>query len=235
MNIVILGNGILAKEIISQTNWPSISRSKDGFELMDKSTYAKHLLEIYHGVIVTRKYDIIINCIANTDTYSDNRSLHWDTNYRGVIWLSDFCEEHGIKLVHISTDYVYTNSVNEASEEDIPIHGNNWYSYTKLLGDSYVQLNPKNLILRGTHKPYPFPHKEAWVDQIGNFDYINNIANLIVKVIQKNETGVVNIGTEIKSMFTLASKTNHVIPKFTNNNIPKNTSMNINKLQKILN
>jgi hypothetical protein len=58
---------------------------------------------------------------------------------------------------------------------------------------------------------------------------------LIVKVIQKNETGVVNIGTEIKSMFTLASKTNHVIPKFTNNNIPKNISMNIKKLQKILN
>ena len=34
----------------------------------------------------------------------------------------------------------------EASENDIPIHGNNWYSYTKLLADAYIELKSKNYL-----------------------------------------------------------------------------------------
>jgi dTDP-4-dehydrorhamnose reductase len=56
-------------------------------------------------------------------------------------------------LVHISTDYLYSGSVSNASESDVPVHCNNWYGYTKLLADGLVQLESNNyLICRCTHK-----------------------------------------------------------------------------------
>lgn len=223
MKIVILGDGLLGSEIISQTSWDFISRKKDGFDIRDDSHY-----------IQLCAYDVVVNCIAHTDTYTKDKELHWDINYRAVIKLTNFCEANNIKLVHISTDYVYTNSNSNASEDDIPIHGNNWYSYTKLLGDSYVQLNKNNLVLRGTHKQTPFPYANAWVDQIGNFDYVDVIASLIIQLINKNVVGVINIGTELKSMYTLALQTNYNISPALNTFAPANVSMNVSKIKGIL-
>jgi dTDP-4-dehydrorhamnose reductase len=59
-----------------------------------------------------------------------------------------------IKLVHLLT-YLYSGSVSNASESDVPVHCNNWYGYTKLLADGLVQLESNNyLICRCTHKLY---------------------------------------------------------------------------------
>jgi dTDP-4-dehydrorhamnose reductase len=232
--IVVLGDGLLGSEIVKQTGWEYISRKKDKFDIRDYELYYKFFLDNYDSIAWWTKYDTIVNCIANTNTYSEDKNLHWDVNYKSVIKLSDFCFKHNIKLVHISTDYVYTNSINNASENDIPIHGDNWYSYTKLLGDSYVQLNENNLILRGTHKQKPFPYNSAWIDQIGNFDYVDVIANLIISLINKKTTGLYNVGTELKTMKDLAFKTNlSILPKLIDNSTPTNISMNVNKLNNI--
>lgn len=232
MSNIVLGDGLLGTELVKQTGWDYISRKKDKFDIRDTDLYYKFFLENYESVAWWPKYKTIINCIANTNTYSDDKESHWDINYKSVIKLTDFCSKFNIKLVHISTDYVYTNSVNNASEDDIPIHGNNWYSYTKLLGDSYVQLNENNLVLRGTHKQKPFPYKTAWIDQIGNFDYVDVMADLIKQLIKKEVTGVYNVGTELKTMHDLSI---NALPSFSPVNVPKNISMDINKLKIILN
>jgi dTDP-4-dehydrorhamnose reductase len=222
--IVILGDGLLGNELVKQTGWDCISRKKDNFDITNTYDYYK-LLE----------YDVIVNCIANTNTYSTDKESHWKVNYEAVANLTDFCGVNNIKLVHISTDYVYTNSVDNASEIDIPIHGNNWYSYTKLLADAYIELKSKNyLICRETHKPIPFPYEIAWVNQIGNFDYVNKIASIIIKLIENNAQGIYNVGTELKSIYTLAKNTSIVKPGLKLENVPSNTSMNLNKLQDAL-
>ena len=220
MKVLVLGDGLLGTEIIKQTGWDCISRKKDGFDITISSFNC--LLE----------YDTIINCIAYTDTYSDDKEKHWDVNYKSVILLANYCSFHNIKLVHISSDYVYTNSVENASENDVPVHGRNWYSYTKLLGDSYIQLNKENLVLRGTHKQFPFKHPQAWINQIGNFDYVSIIAKIIIDLVKSKSTGLFNIGTELKTMYDLAKRTNPNVGPIinTDNKIPKNVSMNINKL-----
>jgi dTDP-4-dehydrorhamnose reductase len=231
MNFVILGNGLLGSEIHNQTGWDIISRKGSGFDITQPDMFINYFIDVFDGVVATKKYDVIINCIANTNTYSPNKKEHWDVNYKGVADLVDFCNQWNIKLVHISTDYVYANSINEASEEDVPIHSNNWYSYTKLLADSYVELKSNNyLICRGTHKPKPFPYEKAWIDQTGNFDYVDVTSGLIIKLIQSNSTGIYNIGTHIKSIFELASQTSTVKIAFRNPEVPGNTTMNINKL-----
>ena len=221
MNFAILGNGLLGSEIHKQTGWDIISRKENGFDFRDLSSYENLL----------KDYDVIVNCIANTNTYSPNKEEHWDINYKGVADLVDFCNKWSIKLVHISTDYVYTNSIKEASENDVPIHGDNWYSYTKLLGDAYIELKSNNyLICRGTHKPKPFPYEKAWTDQVGNFDYVDTISKLIIKLIESNSTGIFNVGTHVKSIFELASQTTTVKVAFRPSEVPGNTTMNLNKL-----
>ena len=219
MKVLVLGDGLLGSEIVKQTNWDYISRKKDGFDIRNRD---------FNFV----GYDTIVNCIAHTDTYSDNKENNWDINYKGVADLVDYCNIHNIKLVHISTDYVYTNSIANATENDIPIHGNNWYSYTKLLADGYIELKSNNyLICRGTHKPYPFPYKAGFIDQIGNFDYVNVIASIIVDLVKHNEKGIYNVGTELKLMLDLAQRTKKDVElclKF--DKVPGNTTMNLSKL-----
>jgi dTDP-4-dehydrorhamnose reductase len=232
MNIVVLGDGLLGTELVKQTGWDCISRKKDGFDITQPETFIFHFIENHNGVAFTTKYDYIINCIAHTDTYSPNKELNWNINYKGVADLVDFCNKWKIKLIHISTDYVYTNSISEVSENDVPIHGNNWYSYTKLLADAYIELKSNNyLVCRETHKPNPFPYDKAWVDQVGNFDYVDTIAELIIRLIKGEASGIYNIGTKLKSIYNLACKTKKsILPSLKPNNIPSNTSMNINKL-----
>ena len=222
MKVLILGDGLLGSEIIKQTGWDYISRKKDNIDLTKIESWSKLL----------SPYDTIVNCIAYTKTYDPNKQLHWDINYKAVSELVDYCNNFNKKIVHISTDYVYTNSIDEANENDIPIHGNNWYSYTKLLADAYIELKSKNyLICRETHKPKPFLYKEAWVNQIGNFDYVDEIASLIIKLIEIEAKGIYNIGTELKSIYNLATLTSTPQPSLKPENVPSNTSMNLNKLK----
>jgi len=226
MKNLILGDGQLGSLIHNITNWDYISRKKDRFDA------------IKPDFNLLKDYDTIINCIGDTNTYSQDRTNHWNVNYKFVVELTDYCNDNSKKNIHISSDCVYTYSKINASEEDVPVHCENWYGYTKLLGDGYVQLKAKNyLIIRCSFKPNPFPYQKALVTQIGNFDYDDIIANLICNLISKNATGVYNVGTEPKTIYELAKRTNpNVIPMFEklHETMPSNIIINCSKLQKKL-
>lgn len=221
LKVLVLGDGLLGSEIIKQTNWDFVSRKKTGFNINDISES-----------IPKNQYNVIINCIGFTDTYSKDKNSHWCINFKFVSDLVDYCNINNIKLVHIATDYLYTNSVINATENDIPMHCHNWYGYTKLLGDGIVQLKSKDYLLcRCTHKPNPFPYEKGWVDQVGNFDYVNIISTIIIKMIRKNLNGLYNVGTETKSMYDLGLITkNNIKPVLAPDYVPKNTTMCCDKL-----
>ena len=231
MACLILGDGKLATELVKQTGWDYISRKKDNFDFTDINSY-KHML---------LSYDIIINCIGQTQTYSTERQLNWDINYVGVIHLVNYCNEKSIKLIHISTDYIYANAKNNHSETDIPVHFESWYTYTKLLADGYVQAISKNyLLIRTNFKPRPFPWEHAWDNIRGNFDYVDVISNLIIKLINKGADGVYNVGTlsktgaKNKSYYELALETNPLIQKDNTQkwDHPHDVTMKLDKLHK---
>jgi dTDP-4-dehydrorhamnose reductase len=234
MRIVILGDGLLGSDVVKQTGWEYLSRKKDGFDLTQAEKFDQYFVENYHGDAFAAKYDCIVNCIAYTNTYSPNKQLNWDVNYKGVADLVDFCNKWKIKLILISTDYVYTNSTSEASENDIPIHGNNWYSYTKLLADAYIELRSNNyLICRETHKPNPFPYESAWTDIHTNCDSADVIADLVVQLVELNANGVYNVGTEVQSIYDLAKRSNPDIKAINKPaHVPNDISMNVDKLNK---
>ena len=149
---IILGYGILGREIVNQTNWDYLSRSTvNSFDFNNSDTYDKYISD----------YDTIINCVAYTDTYSKDKVKHWDTNYKAVSDLVEICNKNKQKIVHISSDYIYSGSKLNANINDVPVHNKTWYSYTKLLGDAHVQLKsdhylnhlPKSELVLGQGNP----------------------------------------------------------------------------------
>jgi len=228
MRSVILGDGLLGSYLRDKTQWNFISRKKDGIDFSNLDSYSSKLEE----------YDVVINCIANTDTYSEDRDSHWSINYEGVANLIDFCNATNKKIIHISTDYIYTFSKENASENDVPVHSRNWYGYTKLLGEGYVLLRSKNyLIIRTTQKKAPFTYPKAYINQIGNFDYVDKIGDLIIRLIESGTTGIYNVGTDKKSMYDLALQTNDKVfatMDLFDPTTPTNVTMDLSKMDKFL-
>jgi dTDP-4-dehydrorhamnose reductase len=140
--------------------------------------------------------------------------------------------------VHISTDYVYSNSVQYAKETDVPVHNATWYGYSKLLADGYIENFSDNnyLICRMTHKPNPFPYDKAWNNQIGNFDYVDKQVKRLIELINKDATGIVNVGREVVSMYELAKETKKDVEQNEcDYPVPEVLTMNIDKMENILN
>ena len=224
---LILGYGRLGKELVAQTQWHYITRSIDGFDFCNINSYSYFL----------DNYDTIINCVANTNTYSNQKEDHLNVNFKAVCDLVDYCNSKNKKLVQISTDYVYAGSVNKASEDDIPVHARTWYTYSKLLADGYIQARAKNyLIVRTSFKSNPWPYAKA-PGRVGNFDYTSIIAQLIIKLINKNACGVFNLGTAPKKLYDLAKQTNPdvILDTNTDPNMPQNVIMNLSKMKEFLN
>jgi dTDP-4-dehydrorhamnose reductase len=223
---LILGDGWLGTELVKQTGWDYISRKKDGIDFRNIDSYKDHLFG----------YDEIINCIACTNTYDENKEESWNTNYKGVVDLADYLIGKDVKLVHFSTDYVYAKSKKNASEDDVPVHDGNWYTYSKIISEPYIELRlDKYLIMRSTHKPRPFKFKEAYINQIGNFDYIDIVSKIYIDLIEGDAQGIYNVGTELKTMYDLAKQSrDDVIPvnKMWHDTMPTDVTMNLNKLKK---
>jgi dTDP-4-dehydrorhamnose reductase len=226
MKVLVLGKGKLGSEIVKQTGWDYLSRAEHEITIDNFDTWKSRMIE----------YDVIVNCIANTDTYSDDKEKHWKANYELVTFLAEFCDENNKKLVHISTDYLYQNSVTEAKETDDCEFEHTWYMFTKLLADEYLKEHAKNyLICRLSHKPYPFPYDSAWDDVVTNADYTPVIADLVIKLIEGGASGLYNVGTEKKTIYELAQRTNKNVKKITSPpHVPKDISMNISKMENFL-
>lgn len=215
MKVLVLGDGLLGKEIVKQTGWDYISRSKDKFDALNPN----------FNHIFYPKYDIIVNCIANTDSYSKDLQSHLEINYKFVTLLTEFCNKWKIKLVQISTEFVYANN-NNPKETDLPIPDNSWYAKTKLLADHYVSLMCSDyLICRELHKSNDFSPPKIW-DVKTSGDKVKNIAPLIIELINKKATGIFNVGTGTKSYIDIYPKGKVITPP---SFVPKNTSMNLDK------
>ena len=222
MKTLILGDGLLGSELHELTKWDLASRKLSNLDI-DNLSKLKDLVSGYNN---------IVNCIANTDSYSDDKDKHLNTNFRFAVNLSNICNNLNIKLIHISTEFVYANNIQPPTEEDLPLPDKSWYAYSKLLADEYISLTNNNfLICRLLHKPNPFPYDDVW-DVITSGDTVDKISSLIVQLIKEGATGIFNVGTGRKKLSNIAPG-KKVVPK--PNHVPFDTSMNLSKLNLFLN
>jgi len=159
-----------------------------------------------------------------------------DLNIIGTANITKVCSELGIKLIYFSTSYVYPGVRGNYRETD-PILPKNNYSWSKLGGESSVQMYNNSLILRVCMTERPFVHKKAFCDFTTNFIFHEDIAKILFKLI--NKKGVINVGGKAQTVYKFAKVFNPKIKKIyakkaLGPRYPLNPSMNIQKLKKIL-
>jgi dTDP-4-dehydrorhamnose reductase len=144
------------------------------------------------------------------------------------------CSKLNIKLIYFSTSYVYDNK-NRTSSENDPVFPKNNYAWSKLGGESAVQMYKNSLILRVSMTEKPFVHKKAFKNVITNFMYHDDVIKILSKILE--EKGVLNIGGKTQSVYNFVKKDNPKVKgaKAKKNQIPFNSAMNISKLKKIIN
>ena len=116
----------------------------DTFDMADPEAYGRYDWGLYGTVI---------NCGAWTAVDKaeepEGRISCWKANATGPALLARTCAEHGITLVHISSDYVF-DGTNEPHAEDEPFSPLSVYGQSKAAGDIAVAGCPKHYILRSS-------------------------------------------------------------------------------------
>ncbi len=157
-------------------------------------------------------------------------------NIIGTANITQICSSFGIKLIYFSTSYVYPGTKGNYKEND-PVLPINSYAWSKLGGESAVQMYKNSLILRVSMTEKPFVHKKAFGNFITNFIFHEELAKNLFKLI--NKKGIINFGGKIQNVYQFAKKYNPNIKKISAKKIlgrrfPLNLSMNISKFKKII-
>ena len=158
-----------------------------------------------------------------------------DLNIIGTANVVKICSKLKIKLIYFSTNYVYEGKKGNYKETDPVLPVNN-YAWSKLGGESSVQMYKNSLILRVCMTEEPFIHKTAFSDVQTNFIFHKEVANILFKIL--NYKGIMNIGGKIQSPYNFGKKYNKNLKKtLVKNkikNFPLKPSMNISKIKKIM-
>ena len=90
-----------------------------------------------------------------------------------------------------------------------------------------------SLILRVCMTEKPFIHKKAYANVKSNFIFHDQLARLLLKVIDKK--GIYNLGGKTQTIFNFAKvSNNNVKKKLSNGEFPLNQNMNLDKIKKLL-
>ena len=122
---------------------------RDSLDIIDKESVA--------NFIKNNSIDIIINTAAYTavDKAEEDQENADKVNHLATNYLAELAKEHNIKLIHISTDYVFDGKNYKPYNEGDITNPNGVYGATKLAGEKAMQeINPKNSIIIRTSWVY---------------------------------------------------------------------------------
>jgi dTDP-4-dehydrorhamnose reductase len=152
------------------------------------------------------EFHYVINCAAYTavDLAEDNKDLSFKVNATAVEILAEICKQKHIRLIHISTDYVFDGESNQPMREDHKPAPLSVYGHSKLEGeqhalalkDSYVIRTAwvystfgKNFVKTISSLAKQRPELNVVADQIGTPTYARDLARAIFTIIDKIESG----------------------------------------------
>lgn len=230
------GSGALASML------KEASKSKEGLEI---ESLSKVFCDIRYEKFVEEALskhapDVFIHAAARAQPMSfheEKPGESMETNIKGTCNVAKACMNSRVKLVYISTDYVYPGTEGDYREED-PTNPFNNYGLSKLGGECAARMVPGSLILRCSFTKRPFKHKLAFSDSYRSYMYDDEIASLILDLVQGGAAGIFNVGGPRQSVYefvrdgkgTYSPATKDSVQEF----IPEDTSMDTYKLRKYL-
>jgi dTDP-4-dehydrorhamnose reductase len=224
------GNGKLAQKLVEyNTEYEMIPLGKSELDVTNPSNI--------ESIIDKFSPDIFIHAAALTGPMAQHNEFPDTSIQTNIIGTSNVvleCMKRNIKLVYISTDFVYPGTEGDYKESDgvFPV---NKYAWSKLGGECAVKIYDNSLILRIAMCDKPYPHSKALVDLKKSTIFNADAARIVLKLL--DETGIINVGGDPMFVYDFAKKTNSKIGKIFLKDIhdvemPTDASMNCEKLEK---
>ena len=215
LNILVTGsNGQLGSEInelvsssLSTAHYPLNTfhfTDRDNLDITDKNAIENFCSK--------NNIEVIINCAAYTavDKAEEDEENADKINHLAVKYLSEISKEKNIKLIHVSTDYVFDGTNHKPYVETDITNPNGVYGKTKLDGEKAMQdIDPNNSMIIRTSWVYSSfganfvktmlrlgKEKESLgviFDQIGTPTYARDLARTILDIIPKIKNEKVEI------------------------------------------
>ena len=204
--------------------------------------------------------DAVIHCAAYTavDRAEEEPDAAWRVNVLGTRNVAEAAEQHGMKMLYVSTDYVYPGTGDQPQRESVTPSPCNVYGKTKLEGEREAAVCSRLFIVRTswvfglygrnfveTMLKLSETHDTLRVvsDQIGSPTYTVDLAVLLCSMIETERYGTYNASNEgycswysfAKTIFELTGRSVEVIPVSTEAYgakavRPKNSRMSKKKL-----
>jgi dTDP-4-dehydrorhamnose reductase len=173
------------------------------------------------------KPSVIINAAAYTDV--DGCEVHkdqaWTINVGGVKNLVRICREQEVRLVQLSTDYIFDGENGPYSEDDPP-NPVGFYGQTKLESERIIQESGIDFLIVRTNVLYGFGKNVKknfllWLleklstgeklnivtDQFNNPTLADNLSECILETVQRDLSGILHIaGSDYLSRYDFALK-----------------------------
>ena len=222
--------------LLGQTIWATcpVGIELVGADLLPKSPLFPE--EQYNGIDLAHRSTVlqliddlrptwIINAAAytNVDGAEKERKLCWQGNVTAVENLALAARKHRIKLLHISTDYIFDGKHGPYDEEQVP-NPLGYYGRSKLAGENVLRASGidfliiRTMVLYGHHRMGKH-NFVTWLlqelarenpvrvvnDQWGNTTLADELAAGIWQAVSRNYLGTLNVaGIEIIDRYSFA-------------------------------
>lgn len=176
-----------------------VALDSEGLDITDENAVASELSKGYDLVINAAAYTNVDGCESNTEDADA-------VNHLGPAHLARACEEHGAKLVQVSTDYVFPGNEEGDRVETDPVKPISAYGRTKLAGEEAVEELCSRYFIVRTAWLYGYKGKNfaktmirlakkfgkisVVADQFGNPTSANDLAYEILELALTQEYGV---------------------------------------------
>lgn len=219
---------MLGKEILSQHDRDSTLK----FVGVDRKYFDVGVLDSINEVFTTLKPDIVIHTAAytNVDGCETNKEKAYKINHIGTKNVALVCERLGIRLIYISTDYVFDGKKKEPYKEDDSTNPLNVYGDSKLKGEDEIQNILEDFIVVRTSWLYGREGNnfvktilrlldekeiiEVADDQIGTPTYTKDLASALIRLLKIDYKGILHLtNSGLCSWFHFAKKINELAKK----------------------
>ncbi|MCR4411791.1 MAG: sugar nucleotide-binding protein [Thermoguttaceae bacterium] len=190
------GSGLLGSEVRNLLPEACFPASAD-FNVTD---YAR-----MDAFVRGRAFEVLVHAAAFTSPPKVDKdpARAIEVNIAGTANVARLCLAHGLKLVYISTDYVFRGDRGHYQEDDA-LHPVNAYAWSKLGGECAARLVPGSLIVRTSFGPNVFPYEKAFVDQWTSREPVRVIARKLVDVLRRGISGVIHLGGPRRTVYEYA-------------------------------
>lgn len=213
VNVLVTGStGQLGSELKELTQNSKLKIQNYDFYFTDRKILDITDFKKVNEFIKNNNIKIIINCAAYTavDKAEEQKELADAINHKAVENLAQISKENSIKLIHISTDYVFDGKNYRPYVESDATNPNSVYGETKLAGEKAIQeVNPKDSIIIRTSWVYSSfganfvktmlrlgKERDSLgviYDQVGSPTYARDLAKTILEIIPKIQNSKLKI------------------------------------------